>query len=207
MTEVSKLRAAITFVALAAGMMGDPQALLAQKPRILRQPPPSSSEPRPSDLRGPAPGVDALESTRKDDAGDTAAILLRRRRTAELTEDFARLGRINNEKILPLSTSVSVDHKELLYVVREINKRAKRIRGNSPLLPGAKIAKTSYDAAELSSMLPELGRLIDSFLGSSVFRVTSINDGELRSAAGRDLESIIRLSDTIGKIARRLAKA
>ena len=206
MTKVPKLRPVI-LIALAACILGEPQSLFAQKPRVLRQPPPSSSEPRASDLRAPAPGVEALESTRRDDSHDTAAMLLRRRRTAELTEDFERLGRINNEKILPLSSSPTVNYKELSDVAREVNKRAKRIRSNSPLLPGAKIGKASYDAADPGSMLPELGRLIDSFLGNSVFRVTSINDAELRSAAGRDLESIIRLSDTINKIARRRSGA
>jgi hypothetical protein len=134
-------------------------------------------------------------------------MLLRRRRTAELTEDFERLGRINNEKILPIQSSPAVDYKQLSDVAREINKRAKRIRFNSPLLSSAKIDKASYDAADLGSMLPELSRLIESFLGNSIYRVTSINDAERRSAAGRDLESIIRLSDTISRIAKRMARA
>jgi hypothetical protein len=207
MKEAYKIRARAILVALAACMLSDPQTLLAQKPRVLRQPPPSSSEPRVSDIRGDAPGVAALESSRRDETPETAAMLLRRVRTAELTEDFERLGRINREKILPLSRSSSFDHKELSDVAREINKRARRIKYNSPLLPNERIEKTNYDSVELGSLLSELSRRIDSFLGNSIFRVTSINDGELRSAAGRDLEGIIRLSDTINRIARRLAKA
>jgi hypothetical protein len=207
MKEACKIRAAAILIPLAGWMLSDAQPLLAQKPRVLRQPPPSSSEPRVSDIRGDAPGVAALESSRRDETPETADKLLRRQRAAELTEDFEQLSRINREKILPLSSSASLDHKELLQVAREINKRAKRIKSNSPLLPNEKIEKTSYDSLELESMLSELSRRIDSFLGSSVFRVASINDGELRSAAGRDLEGIIRLSDTINKIARRLAKA
>ena len=75
-------------------------------------------------------------------------------------------------------------------------------------LKGKKGEKPSYetDEAHLGSMLPELSRLIESFLGNPVFSTTSARDDELRSAAGRDLESIIRLSDTINKIAKRLAR-
>jgi hypothetical protein len=52
-------------------------------------------------------------------------------------------------------------------------------------------------------MVPELSRLIDSFLGSPVFRLSSPNDIELRVKASRDLESIIKLSETINRIAKR----
>ena len=55
-------------------------------------------------------------------------------------------------------------------------------------------------------MLPQLSRAITSFLGSSVFRVSAPNDAELRSVAAHDLEGIIKLSDTINKIAKRLSK-
>jgi len=137
-------------------------------------------------------------------------MLLRRRLAAELAEDFERLRRINREKIGPLSSSSSLDYKELSQAAGEINKRAKRIKSNSPLaLNEKKVEKLTddADAARLGSMLPELSRLIDSFLGSPVFHVTSINDDELRSTAGRDLVGIIRLSETINKIAKRLARA
>ena len=57
------------------------------------------------------------------------------------------------------------------------------------------------DSDHLASKLPELSRLIDSFLGSPVFRLNSPNDAALRLKASRDLDGIIKLSDTINKIA------
>ena len=53
------------------------------------------------------------------------------------------------------------------------------------------------------SMLPELSRLIDSFLDSPIFRVASADDAALRLKAKRDLECIIKLSEAINKIAKR----
>jgi hypothetical protein len=137
-------------------------------------------------------------------------MLLRRQRAAELAEDFQRLRRISQENLAALSTASSLDYTQLAQVVGEINKRAKRIKSNSPLLmfKDKRVEKSSYeeDAGQLGSMLPELSRLIDSFLASPTSQVTPINDDELRSTAGRDLESIVRLSATINRIAKRLAR-
>jgi hypothetical protein len=55
-------------------------------------------------------------------------------------------------------------------------------------------------------MLPELTRLVNSFLGSPVFRLSSPNDAQLRLKASRDLDAIIKLSDTVNRIAKRSVK-
>ena len=165
-------------------------------------------QPRSEEIHHAANG--APERYRNDEASNIAAVLLRRRLAAELAEDFDRLGRINREKIVTLSSLSNYDYKELFQTAGEINKRAKRIKSNSPLpLKERKVQKAGYspEVTDVGTLLPELARLIDSFLGSTIFRVTSVNDDELRSAAGRDLEGIIRVSDTINKIAKRLAKA
>jgi hypothetical protein len=201
-----------------AWILSEPQPLIAQRAGAQPYPPPRSTQsptrpnasPIGADPRAPGTGNSTLENSRRDESGDIAGILLRRRLAAELAEDFERLRRINREKIAPLSSSASLDYKELSQVAGEINTRAKRIKANSPIaLNEKKVERPAYDAdaARLGSMLPELSRLIDSFLGSPVFHVTSINDDELRSTAGRDLVGIIRLSETINKIARRLARA
>jgi hypothetical protein len=56
-------------------------------------------------------------------------------------------------------------------------------------------------------MLPQLSRALAKFLGNPVFRVSAANDADLRSTAAHDLEDIIKLSDAINKIAKRLGKA
>jgi hypothetical protein len=218
MKEPRKAYAIPVLLALvAACMLSYPQSLLAQKIGAQPYPPP-----RPNRASGQQPGtssgadpraqgaVDALESFRREKS-DTETTLLRRQRAAELLEDFQRLHRINKENLTALSTAASLDYTQLAQVVAEINKRAKRIKSNSPLLllKDKKVEKSSYeeDGAQLGTMLPELSRLIDSFLDSPSFQVANINDDELRSAAGRDLEGIVQLSATINRIAKRLAKA
>lgn|GEM_PF-2195735 len=212
MKEPGKAQVTIVVVVLAvACILSEPQSIMAQRSGgVPPYPPPKSNQasrpytPPDGDARGSGTAFDRHASS-----VDPETKLLRRRAATELAEDLERLRRINRERVLPLSSASSLDYKEVSEVTGEINSRAKRIKSNSPLeLKGKKGEKPSYetDAAHLGSMLPELSRLIDSFLGNPVFSTASARDDELRSAAGRDLESIIRLSDAINKIAKRLAR-
>jgi hypothetical protein len=139
-----------------------------------------------------------------DDPAQEAFV--RRRLNAQLIEDFEKLHSINVEKIAPLSSAASMDHKALADATADLKNRATRIKYNVTFLQIAdKGEQIRYDETPdcLSSMVPELSRLIDSFLGSPVFRLSSPNDIELRVKASRDLESIIKLSETINRIAKR----
>jgi len=208
-----KTHSAMILALVVAWLLSEPRPLMAQRAGQPYPPPRSNrpyTPPMGVDSRAPGSGDGAPESWRREKSGDPETVLLRRRVAAELAEDFERLRRINREKIGALWSSASVDYKGLSQVAAEINTRAKRIKSNMPLpLREKRGEKPNYDvdAARLGSMLPELSRLIDSFLGSPVFHVTSVNDDELRSTAGRDLQGIIRLSETINKIAKRLAAA
>jgi hypothetical protein len=198
----TQLTTAVVALAVAC-MLSEPQPLIAQ--RVGAAPGPKTNHPyTPADVRG-----GGTASERRETSAELETAMLRRRAVAELAEDCERLMRINRERILPLSVTSSLDYKELSQVMGEIRRRAKRIKSNSPLaLIEKKGKKRAYeaDAAHLVSMLPELSRLIDSFLGNPGFYTASAGDDGLRSTAGRDLESIIRLSDTINKIAKRLAR-
>lgn len=170
---------------------------------------PSQGNAAPNDPRTPGGGDSISESRRREKPEDTATILLRRQRLAELSEDFQRLKRINKEKLLPLSFAQALDYKEISQTVAEINSRAKRIRSNTPLsLQDKKTEKTSYDESDerLAPLMIELTKTIDSFLGNSGFQTVSADDNESRTNAGRNLENMIRLSASINKIAKRLAK-
>lgn len=198
------LTAIIVLVVLALGWMSKPQRVLAQRVGTTAPTTASGASP-PSELEARRR---AGEFPRRK-SPDAEARMLRRRATIELAEDFERLRIINKEKVLALSSATSLDYKELSLVTAEISNRVKRIKSNSPLaLKEKKSEKQAYeaDAARLGSMLPELNRLIDSFLSNPVFHMASAKDDELRAAAGHDLESIIRLSETINKIAKRLIK-
>ena len=211
MKEPGKAQLTIAVVALAvACMLSEPQPLMAQRSGSAPGPKTNQASSHPYT----APGADVRDGgtafNRRETSADLETAMLRRQAVAELAEDLERLMRINRERILPLSATSSLDYKELSQVTDEIKRRAKRIKSNSPLaLREKKGKKRAYeaDAAHLVSMLPELSRLIDSFLGNPGFYTASVRDDEIRSTAGRDLESIIRLSDTINKIAKRLARA
>ena len=137
------------------------------------------------------------------------AEFVRRRMNAQLSEDFEKLYSIKVERIATQSSAASLDYRVLADATADLKNRASRIKNNVPLLQVAnKGEKIRYDEnpEDLPSMLPELSRLIDSFLGSPVFRVSSPNDLELRMKASRDLDSIIKVSEAINKIAKRSTK-
>jgi hypothetical protein len=129
---------------------------------------------------------------------------------AQLVQDIERLWEINTETIVPQSSAATVNYKSLSQATAEIKDRATRIKNIVGFaIDGKKGERVRYDAdsLKLESLLPDLGRAIKSFFENPVFRVNSPNDAELRSDAGRDLESIIKLSQKINKLAKSLGKS
>lgn len=186
------------------------QSFLAQQPPISSKPPyDPATRPKFRAL------VDAINQRSRElgliavsDDEDQAAFV-RRRQDAQLTEDFEKLHSINVEKIANHSNAPALDLKALSDATADLKSRATRIKYNVPLLQvvdkGEK-ARYDEDPDHLAAMLPELSRLINSFLGSPVFRLSSPNDATLRLKASRDLDGIIKLSETINKIAKRSTK-
>jgi hypothetical protein len=133
----------------------------------------------------------------------------RRRLASQLAQDLEQLEQINAEKIVPLAAATSLDYKNLAQASVELKARATRIKFYSPVAlidrTGEKI-RYEPDATQLGTMLPQLSRTVTKFVGNPVFRISGPNDAELRSIAAHDLDGIIKLSDTINKIAKRLSK-
>lgn len=192
-----------------------PWALGAQQP----PPPPSgrrsSPTTRPSSATQPTRGetvnqrAQDLEmlSTVGRRAGGAESV--NTRLANQFITDFDRLIQVDTDTIAPLSTAAALDYKLLSQATGEVTQRAKRIKLAVALpLDDKKTEKVRYeaDAEKLQSMLAELDRVMKSFLGNPVFRVNSPNDSELRSAAGRDLDAIIKLSDVINKMVKSLSK-
>ncbi len=202
MKEPRKACAATVLLALVVA-----QSVLAQQQSSYKPPvDPAAAPPRVKAMveainqRGRELGLIAVS----DD--EEQAAFIRRRRNAQLSEDFEKLHSINVEKIVAQSSAPSLDHKILSDATADLKNRATRIKYNVPVLQVAdKGEKIRYDenSDDLASMLPELSRLINSFLGSPVFRLSSPNDTALRLKASRDLDCIIKLSETINKIAKR----
>ena len=132
-----------------------------------------------------------------------------RRLIAQLTHDLEQLERVNKERLAQLTPANSLDFKTLAAVAAEIKTRAMRIKFNSPITlidrTGEKI-KYEPDAETVPTLIPTLSRLITSFVNNPVFRISSPDDRKQRSEAAHDLEGIIKLSDAIGKIAKRMSK-
>jgi len=135
---------------------------------------------------------------------------IRRRLNAQINQDFIKLHTINDETIAALSSAQSLDYKVLCEATADIKNRATRIKYNVALLQVAdKGERIRYEETldGLAAMIAELNRLINSFLSSPIFRLSSPNDADLRMKARYDLEGIIKLSDAMNKLAKRMSRA
>ena len=132
----------------------------------------------------------------------------RRRAAAQLYQDFRRLRQINAETISPFAGISPSDYKRLSRAIGELRDRAARIKYNIPFsIKHREQIRYEEDAMQLGSMLPQLSRVIESFLSNPALRMESPNDAELRAQAGRDLDGIIKLSKSINRLAKQLSKA
>lgn len=214
----SRLTLRVLFALVAFALtLAEPASLSAQKRKVI---PPPPTKPPSSD--SPSSSTPSTPNFRSADHAALEMEILMSRRTliadlererhrlaSQLAQDLEQLEQINAEKIVPLSSATTLDYKKLAQASAEIRARATRIKFYSPLaLIDRTGGKTRYEAGanQLGTMLPQLSRAITSFLGNPVFRISAPNDAELRSVAAHDLEGIIKLSDTINKIAKRLSK-
>lgn len=200
--------------ALVALILAVPDSINAQKRKPFPTP---STEPTSSDSPSrPTPNFRSSEQaaleigilmSRRASVADLER--QRRRAAAQLSADIEQLEKINTTKIVPLSSTAQFDYKQLEQATGEIKASATRIKFYSPLSlvdrTGVNI-RFEDDASQLGPMLSQLRRTVISFIGNPVFRISSPNDAELRSAAAHDLDGIIKLSNAINKIAKRLSK-
>jgi biopolymer transport protein ExbD len=210
----SRLRVLSALVALLL-ILGVPASFNAQRRKPIPTPPakppaPDSSSSTPPNLRSASQAsleMDVLMS-RRSLIGDLERE--RRRMASQLARDLEQLEQLNADRIVPLASAATLDYKNLAQLTADVKTRANRIKFNSPVVlidrTGEKI-RYDADASQLATMLPQLSRAVTKFVGNPVFRISAPNDAELRSTAAHDLEDIIKLSDAINKIAKRLGKA
>ena len=211
MKSFSPLRNPSIMIALVVlALMPGPQSLLAQQPPRNEKPPydPATRPKFKALVESINQRVRELGLVEVDTDPDQAEFV-RRKRDALLMEDLQKLYSINVETIAAQSSAASLDHKTVYDATADLKNRATRIKYNVPLLQivdkGEKMRYEEYPDC-LAPMLTELNRLINSFMGSPVFRLSSPNDAELRLKASRELDGIIKLSETINKIAKRSIK-
>lgn len=211
----SRLTVRVLFAIVALALtLAEPASLSAQKRRPVPSAPakPPSPDSTPNSTRNYRSAEQAslemsILMSRRTLIGDLERE--RRRLASQLARDLEQLEQINTEKIVPLSSATSLDYKNVARASAEIKARATRIKFYSPIAlidrTGEKI-HYEPEATQLGTMLPQLSRAVTKFIENPVFRISAPNDAELRSIAAHDLEGIIKLSDTISKIAKRLSK-
>ena len=188
-------------------------SISAQKRKLIPSPPSKSPENTPST---PSANPRSFEQAQLEMSilmsRRTVATDLERERNrlaAQLILDLEQLERLNTESLVPLSSSKTLDYKEVAQACIDVKSRANRIKFNSPISlidrTGEKI-RYEFDDSQIGPMLSQLSRSITKFVGNEVFRVSSPNDGELRSQAAHDLEGIIKLSDILAKAAKKMSK-
>lgn len=210
MKKLRRKRIASALVVVTALVLTQVAAQMSSAQKKGDPAPSTSNQPRPASA-----GTDAnqsfldLELLVSGKSLRTSPDEYRRQLAAQFDIDIRRLEQLNEEQLTPLLRAGSLDYKTLSRTAAEIRDRATRIKYNATLSLKKKGEKVQYEAHgnELDSMLPELSGVIKSFTGNPVFHERDRNDAELRSAAGHDLEGIIKLSGTINKIAKRLARA
>jgi len=129
----------------------------------------------------------------------------------QVQEDFTLIQVVNNKMVKAVFLDKSLDYKLISATTEEIRKRALRLKGNL-VLPKVsdKEKNRDYQAASdderLKVALLTLDRSIMDFVTNPLFRMSNVIDPDLASKAGRDLESIIELSDAIRKNVQSLSK-
>ena len=128
---------------------------------------------------------------------------------SQLREDFSRLYELQQSQLLPTSPALALDNEMLMKSTEEIKTRATRIRQNLLLMLAERDEnKKEYTVTEsdLRFSTSALRALIVRFVNSPVFQVNSPNDKELRITAREDLEAIIKLSDNLNKVVKKLLR-
>ena len=128
---------------------------------------------------------------------------------SQLREDFSRLYELQQSQLLPTSSTLALDNEMLMKSTEEIKTRATRIRQNLLLMLAERDEKKkeyNFTESDLRSSASALRALIVRFVNSPVFQVNSPNDKELRITAREDLEAIIKLSDNLNKVVKKLLR-
>lgn len=128
----------------------------------------------------------------------------------QIREDFKHIQMVDYEMMRAVSSGNGLDYKQIAEAVAEIRKYAARLKTNL-VFPEAekdehRREKPDPDTSGVKPALMALDTLILNFVHNPIFKETGVVDAKLGSKAGRDLDSIIELSDKIRKSAERMRK-
>ncbi len=131
---------------------------------------------------------------------------------AQIKEDFWRLQIINNEVFYPVldkSNFAAEDNKRIGEAMREVRKRAGRLKTNLQLPVPEKVKNNQQEITneEVKFSLAMLNKTIISFVTNPLFQKPEVLNMEQNAQAGRDLNTIIKLSDAIQKRFKALTQS
>jgi len=125
-----------------------------------------------------------------------------------LKEDFRQLQIVNNELMkrtfVPRSGNSPITPKEIRASLGEIQNRARRLKVNFRL-PDAQ-ANAKEDIVTLPSGLLRLDEKVMRFVDNPIFQQLRVVDAQLSVQAAEDLEAILRLTDSLRKLAKEERK-
>lgn len=127
---------------------------------------------------------------------------------AQIKEDYERIQVVNNELAEAVANPAGVDLKLVVKSTAEIERRAERLLSNLalPELPPdlERVKMPAGGQEQLQPSLLMLGRLVNRFVHSPLFREVNVIDAQVSTRARRDLEGIIALSGRLKKESEKL---
>lgn len=131
----------------------------------------------------------------------------------QVKQDFEGLQTGYNQIVLAMASKKALNYDSVLAAVAEINKCSSRLKGNLalPQPKNNQDKKVSSDVEafsreQLEGSLLTLRKHIYSFVTNPLFEAPTVLDVVQAKKAGDDLESIIGLSESIGKSGEKLNK-
>ena len=163
--------------------------------------------------RTPAPRSNSVDLTARDrDMRDRSMAMDRigkdKQANAELVEklktDFRRLQTVNNELMRDVSNTLNLDYSRIADAVAQMNQCAKRLKVNIAVLAASGNDPKIEVAANDEQLRRSLRKLDDSV--SSFINSMSVVEAKKSDKAASELNSVIWLSDSVKRSAKKLDK-
>jgi hypothetical protein len=163
--------------------------------------------------RTPAPRSNSVDLTARDrDLRDRSMAMDRigkeQQAKSELVErlktDFRRLQTVNNDLMRDVSNTLNLDYSRIADAVAQMNQCAKRLKVNIAVLAASGNDPKMEDAANDEQLRRSLRMLDDTV--SSFIDSMSVVEAKKTDKAASELNSVIRLSDSVKRSARKLDK-
>lgn len=130
--------------------------------------------------------------------------------TAEVKEDFEHIQTIYNRIVIAMSSKEPPDYKFIADATSEVKKRASRLKTNLALPKiededkSQKKEETELTEAQINPSLLSLRNHIYNFVTNPLFESSRVLDVAQATKASRDLEQIIKFSESILKYANKM---